>query len=105
MGHMAQSVCAGMLAAEGRIKTHNSNGTICAVFGQCVYLTCASGKDRIHNLGCGKFKVINKYTTNTGADEDDKATPVTCFRRDCVHWVLLTEKDWSALDDTSTPKG
>jgi hypothetical protein len=105
MGHMAQSVCAGMLAAEGKIKVHNSNGTICAVWGQCVYLTCANSKDRIPNLGCGVFKVINKYTTNTCAGEGDKETPVTCFRRDCVHWVMLTEKDWGALNEKFTPQG
>ncbi len=102
MGHMAQSVCARMLASEGRIKVHNSNGTICAVFEECVYMTCANGKDRITDLGCGKVEVVNKYTTNTGADESQ--TPaVTCFCRGCVHWVKLTQQSWKTLN--ATPQG
>ena len=64
MGHMAMSLCAGTLATEGKIKKHNSNGTICAVLGESVYMTCANRKDRITGLGCGKFPVVNKHSTN-----------------------------------------
>ena len=97
MGHMAQSVCAAALAKAGKIKVHNSNGTICAVSGECVYMTCANSKDRITGLGCGIFEVVNKYT----------ASSATTFRRDCIHWVAVTEGRWTMLVnvDESTPHG
>jgi hypothetical protein len=99
MGHMEKSLCAKMLAEGGMLKIHNSNGTICAVVRDDVYITCASGKDRIIGLGCGKFDVVNKYTKTVITEGDDKEIAVndTCFRKDCVHWVLLTEKHWAAL--------
>ena len=87
MGHMARSLCAGMLA-EGKIKKHNSNGTIVAVHDEFVYLTCANGKDRILGLS-DKVEVVNKYTTNAGLGDTER--PVTCFRKNCVHWVRLSK--------------
>ena len=96
MGHMAKGLCAKMLAAEGQIKTHNSNGTICAVLGENVYMTCASGKDNITGLGQGKFEVVNKYTQADITEGGDKQMPVTCFRKGCMHWVLLTKETWDA---------
>ena len=102
MGHMAMSLCAGTLATEGKIKKHNSNGTICAVLGESVYMTCANRKDRITGLGCGKFPVVNKHSTNPEGEGD----PITEFRKSCVHWVLVTEKNWNeAFDIPSSPQG
>ncbi len=97
MGHMAQSVCAEALVRAGEIKMHNSNGTICAVFGERVYMTCANSKDRITGLGCGVFEVVNKHTTSYA----------TTFRRDCIHWVAVTEGSWTASINPreSTPHG
>jgi len=96
MGHMARSLCAGMLATEGRLKNHNSNGTICAVLNECVYMTCANSKDRITGLGCGKFAVVNKFTANMEVDGREQST--TDFRKGCVHWVLVTREAWDALN-------
>lgn len=91
-----------MLAVDGQIKTHNSNGTICAVLGEDVYITCANGKDRITGLGCGKFEVVNKFTKPVNTEGEDRGISVTCFRKDCVHWLLLTKKNWDALNGMST---
>lgn len=96
---MAKSLCAEVLASEGRVKTHNSNGTFCAVRGQCVYMTCCNGKDRITGLGCGRFEVVNRYTTNK--EDGALEMPVTCFRRDSMHWVCVTESAWKTL--TASP--
>ena len=107
MGHMAKSVCAKALAIGGELKTHNSNGTICAVLGERVYMTCANGKDRINELGCGKFEVVNKYTAITSGDCQGKSVTncfgtnsVTRYRKDCVHWVLLTKEMWDSFTGT-----
>lgn len=102
MGHMARSLCAGTLATEGKIKKHNSNGTICAVLGDCVYMTCANQKDRITGLGCGKFPVVNKHSISPMEEkEDDPEPPITMFRKSCIHWVMVTEKNWKAVFDTA----
>lgn len=99
MGHMAKSLCAELLVSEGKIKSHNSNGTFCAVLEECVYVTCTNKKDRITGLGCGKVEVVNMHTTHDGT------APVTCFRRDCVHWVKLTKEAWDTLTNPPTPPG
>lgn len=96
MGHMAMSLCAGTLATEGRIKKHNSNGTICAVVGGYVYMTCANQKDKITGVGCGKFPVVNKHSTISG-DDGDLDTPITTFTKGCVHWVFVSEKNWNSV--------
>jgi hypothetical protein len=96
-----------MLAAEGKIKTHKSNGTFCAILGQCVYMTCCNSKDRITGMGCGSFEVVNKYTTNT--EDDALEMPVTCYHKGCIHWVRVTEKSWiqrwESLANPSPSKG
>ena len=71
---------------------HNSNGTYCAVLDQCVYITCASAKDKITDEGCGIFKVVNKYT-----NDRDEPIADTCYRAKCVHWVMLTKESWDAF--------
>lgn len=96
MGHMAKGLCALYLVTNGQIKTHNSNGTICAVLGEYVYMTCANSKDKITGEGRGKFGLVNKYTKAVSTEVDDKEGPVTCFRKGCLHWVLLTKETWDA---------
>ncbi len=96
MGHLARCLCARALVSEGRIKTHNSNGTYCAVMDQCVYITCASSKDKITDEGCGTFKVVHKYTNDMEPDG-----VATGFCPKCVHWVMLTKEAWDAFTGAS----
>jgi hypothetical protein len=95
MGHMAKSLCAEALVSQGRIKVHNSNGTFCAVLDGCVYMSCANSKDRITGEGCGKFKIVNKYSDIAEVLAASQSTP--CFRDKCVHWVLITKEAWDAF--------
>jgi hypothetical protein len=85
------SVCAMELAENGKIKYHNSNGTMIAVHEGAMYLACLKSSDRIKKQKPG-VKLINKYSKK-GEDGEYTFT----YYASCITWVRLTKELFEEL--------
>jgi hypothetical protein len=87
---VSKFLCAKELAM-GRVKYHNSNGTMAAVCEGVLYLACIHKKDRIAEHIPG-VRVVNKHSVKDAAGGYTFAQDIRC-----TTWVGVSKEDFNSL--------
>jgi hypothetical protein len=87
---VSKFLCAKELAM-GRVKYHNSNGTMAAVCEGGLYLACIHKKDRITEHIPG-VRVVNKHSEKNAAGGYTFAQDMRC-----TTWVGVSKEDFNSL--------